>query len=154
MTVPSPCNKICAIDPPSGLCSGCRRTLDEIARWGAMSDDEKRAVLAVGSRAVWMESDWINALHARLPQALRARIELVADWQPPAVVFDAVLHHGDGDHLRTVCRQVAARPGAIVGVSGLGRGETAVPLERLVMERSLSVNTAAAGGNASLMTIG
>jgi RHH-type proline utilization regulon transcriptional repressor/proline dehydrogenase/delta 1-pyrroline-5-carboxylate dehydrogenase len=28
-----------------------------------------------------------------------------------------------------------------------------VPLERLVIERSLSVNTAAAGGNASLMTI-
>jgi len=28
-----------------------------------------------------------------------------------------------------------------------------VPLERLVIERSVSVNTAAAGGNASLMTI-
>jgi delta 1-pyrroline-5-carboxylate dehydrogenase len=27
-------------------------------------------------------------------------------------------------------------------------------LERLLIERSLSVNTAAAGGNASLMTIG
>ena len=33
-------------------------------------------------------------------------------------------------------------------------GERDVPLERLVLERSLSVNTAAAGGNASLMTIG
>jgi RHH-type transcriptional regulator, proline utilization regulon repressor / proline dehydrogenase / delta 1-pyrroline-5-carboxylate dehydrogenase len=29
-----------------------------------------------------------------------------------------------------------------------------VPLERLVVERSLSINTAAAGGNASLMTLG
>jgi RHH-type proline utilization regulon transcriptional repressor/proline dehydrogenase/delta 1-pyrroline-5-carboxylate dehydrogenase len=29
-----------------------------------------------------------------------------------------------------------------------------VPVERLVVERSLSINTAAAGGNASLMTIG
>jgi RHH-type proline utilization regulon transcriptional repressor/proline dehydrogenase/delta 1-pyrroline-5-carboxylate dehydrogenase len=28
------------------------------------------------------------------------------------------------------------------------------PLERLMVERTLSVNTAAAGGNASLMTIG
>jgi RHH-type proline utilization regulon transcriptional repressor/proline dehydrogenase/delta 1-pyrroline-5-carboxylate dehydrogenase len=28
-----------------------------------------------------------------------------------------------------------------------------VPLERLLLERSLSVNTAAAGGNASLMTL-
>ena len=112
------------------------------------------AVLAVGSRAVWMEGGWVSALHARLPQDLGARIERVADWQQPTVAFDAVLHHGDGDHLRTVCRQVAARPGAIVGISGLGHGDTAVPLERLVIERSLSVNTAAAGGNASLMTIG
>ncbi|EGH49399.1 trifunctional transcriptional regulator/proline dehydrogenase/pyrroline-5-carboxylate dehydrogenase [Pseudomonas syringae pv. pisi str. 1704B] len=43
---------------------------------------------------------------------------------------------------------------AIVGVNGLSHGETNVPLERLVIERALSVNTAAAGGNASLMTIG
>jgi len=32
-------------------------------------------------------------------------------------------------------------------------GETAIPIDRLVIERSLSINTAAAGGNASLMTI-
>ena len=29
----------------------------------------------------------------------------------------------------------------------------AVPIERVVVERSLSINTAAAGGNASLMTL-
>jgi len=49
---------------------------------------------------------------------------------------------------------VAKRNGPIVGVQGLARGETAIPLERLLIERALSVNTAAAGGNASLMTIG
>ena len=112
------------------------------------------AVLAVGSRALWVRSDWAAALRARLPEALRARIELVPDWRQDGTQFDAVLHHGDGDHLRAVCRQVAERHGPIVGVTGLARGETAVPLERLVVERSLSINTAAAGGNASLMTIG
>jgi RHH-type proline utilization regulon transcriptional repressor/proline dehydrogenase/delta 1-pyrroline-5-carboxylate dehydrogenase len=39
-------------------------------------------------------------------------------------------------------------------VHGLHRGETDIPLERLLIEHALSVNTAAAGGNASLMTIG
>ncbi|WEK41978.1 MAG: DUF1289 domain-containing protein [Candidatus Sphingomonas colombiensis] len=34
------------MDKPSGLCLGCHRTLDEIARWSTMSDAEKRAVLA------------------------------------------------------------------------------------------------------------
>jgi len=112
------------------------------------------AVLAVGSEAVWLDGEPAAGLYARLPQALRERIRRVADWRRADVAFDAVLHHGDGDHLRDVCRQVAERSGAIVGVTGLQRGDAAVPLERLVIERALSVNTAAAGGNASLMTIG
>ena len=45
-TVTSPCVSICEIDPGSGLCRGCLRSLDEIAGWTAYSDDEKRAVLA------------------------------------------------------------------------------------------------------------
>ena len=42
--VPSPCIDVCAIDPRSGLCSGCLRTLDEIAAWGALGEREKRDV--------------------------------------------------------------------------------------------------------------
>jgi len=30
----------------TGLCRGCYRTLDEIARWGMMSDEERTAVSA------------------------------------------------------------------------------------------------------------
>jgi predicted Fe-S protein YdhL (DUF1289 family) len=33
------------MDPDTGLCRGCARTLDEIARWGGMSDDERSEVL-------------------------------------------------------------------------------------------------------------
>lgn len=112
------------------------------------------AVLAVGGSAVWPESEISKALFARLPKEVQARIQRVADWSKDEVVFDAVLHHGDSDQLRSVCQQVAQRAGAIVGVQGLSHGETAIALERLVIERALSVNTAAAGGNASLMTIG
>jgi len=32
------------MDPASGLCKGCFRTLDEIAGWGAMSDLEHEKV--------------------------------------------------------------------------------------------------------------
>jgi predicted Fe-S protein YdhL (DUF1289 family) len=42
--VPSPCIAVCRIDPESRLCEGCSRTLDEIAGWGTMSEDSKRAV--------------------------------------------------------------------------------------------------------------
>jgi RHH-type proline utilization regulon transcriptional repressor/proline dehydrogenase/delta 1-pyrroline-5-carboxylate dehydrogenase len=112
------------------------------------------AVLAVGGRALWPDSEASRQLRTRLPQPVQARIELLTDWTAHEVEFDAVLHHGDADHLRAVCQQIARRPGALIGVVGLHPGETAVPLERLLIERSLSVNTAAAGGNASLMTIG
>jgi len=30
----------------TGLCRGCYRTLDEIARWGTMSDAERSVVVA------------------------------------------------------------------------------------------------------------
>ncbi len=43
-TVPSPCVNICKIDPYTSVCHGCRRTLDEIAAWGGMSDADKRIV--------------------------------------------------------------------------------------------------------------
>ncbi|HJQ56998.1 MAG TPA: DUF1289 domain-containing protein [Vineibacter sp.] len=41
----SPCVAVCIIDSDSGLCRGCKRTLDEIARWVMMSDEQRIAVL-------------------------------------------------------------------------------------------------------------
>ena len=42
----SPCTKVCVMDAELRYCRGCRRTLDEIARWGEMSDVEREKVLA------------------------------------------------------------------------------------------------------------
>ena len=44
--VPSPCNRVCRIDPATGWCLGCRRTLTEIADWGLLSRAEKLDLLA------------------------------------------------------------------------------------------------------------
>lgn len=65
----------------------------------------------------------------------------------------AVPHRGPPEALRAVGMQPAQRSRPLVGVEGLRPGERAIDLERLVIERLLSVNIAAAGGNASLMTI-
>ncbi len=43
--VRSPCTSVCAIDPATGYCAGCFRTLDEIAAWSALDAAGKRAVL-------------------------------------------------------------------------------------------------------------
>jgi uncharacterized protein len=45
-SVPSPCISVCRIEPASGWCEGCYRTIDEIARWGLLDDDEKLGVWA------------------------------------------------------------------------------------------------------------
>jgi predicted Fe-S protein YdhL (DUF1289 family) len=35
------------MDPARGVCIGCCRTLDEIARWGGMSDAEREEILSI-----------------------------------------------------------------------------------------------------------
>ena len=36
----TPCIGVCVLDA-GGLCQGCHRTIDEIARWGAMDERER-----------------------------------------------------------------------------------------------------------------
>jgi predicted Fe-S protein YdhL (DUF1289 family) len=42
----SPCVKICVLDPATDICTGCGRTLDEIAGWSELSDEERRRIIA------------------------------------------------------------------------------------------------------------
>jgi predicted Fe-S protein YdhL (DUF1289 family) len=46
MAIETPCIKVCIVEPQSGLCLGCGRTLDEIARWTAISDGERTRIMA------------------------------------------------------------------------------------------------------------
>jgi predicted Fe-S protein YdhL (DUF1289 family) len=42
---PSPCTGICRIEPETGWCLGCRRTLNEIADWTMLSARAKATIL-------------------------------------------------------------------------------------------------------------
>jgi len=42
--VPSPCVSVCQMNDATGACEGCLRTLDEIAFWSVLDDEDKRAV--------------------------------------------------------------------------------------------------------------
>jgi predicted Fe-S protein YdhL (DUF1289 family) len=55
--IESPCVKVCTVDARSGLCLGCGRTVDEIARWSAMNEAERTRVMAElpARRAGWAE---------------------------------------------------------------------------------------------------
>ena len=43
--IETPCEQICIVDAPSGLCRGCGRSLDEIGRWTAYSDGERGRIM-------------------------------------------------------------------------------------------------------------
>lgn len=59
--VPSPCIDVCRMDEATGWCVGCLRTLDEIALWSALDDDDRRQV--------WRD---LEQRRAALPQRVAA----------------------------------------------------------------------------------
>lgn len=44
--VESPCVKLCVVEPASGLCLGCYRSIAEISDWAAMGAEARSAVMA------------------------------------------------------------------------------------------------------------
>ncbi|WP_237151940.1 trifunctional transcriptional regulator/proline dehydrogenase/L-glutamate gamma-semialdehyde dehydrogenase [Oryzibacter oryziterrae] len=116
------------------------------------------ACLASGNQPVVASHSRLEALAAELPSALADAITWTADW-PTAGPFAAALVEGDAAAVTGVCGTLAGLPGAIVTVQAASREEIAsgalgYAVNLLLEEVSTSVNTAAAGGNASLMTIG
>ena len=48
----SPCINVCVVHPAEGICTGCYRSIDEIARWSGMSARERAAIMqTLGERA-------------------------------------------------------------------------------------------------------
>jgi predicted Fe-S protein YdhL (DUF1289 family) len=42
---PSPCVSVCQMDPMTGYCIGCLRTIDEIRDWIISTPDERQKIL-------------------------------------------------------------------------------------------------------------
>ena len=107
------------------------------------------ASLANGNRALVLAAP--DLIPANLPALVKERVRFIGDDEIDASEFQiALLEAGLAGSLRS---KLAARPGAIVGIVDTGASEP-VALWRLVAERAVCVNTTAAGGNASLMTLG
>ena len=121
------------------------------AQWAALQ--------ATGNRPLWADGEAARALLAELEPAQRAAHPLVPLELAESARIDAVLFEGEADELRRLNQRIAGRAGPILPVQGFSRAELATgeghyALERLLTECSISTNTAAAGGNASLMSIG
>ena len=43
--VQSPCVRICVIHPEARSCTGCLRTMDEIAQWSKMTPEQRSEIM-------------------------------------------------------------------------------------------------------------
>ena len=43
--IKSPCINICKMNPQTKLCEGCKRTIEEIASWSMLTDEEKAIII-------------------------------------------------------------------------------------------------------------
>ena len=114
------------------------------------------AILATGNCAVVTGVVLPPRFFHTLPREAAAKLERADDLDAMGDIRD-VLHEGGRGALMALNRHLAGRDGPIVPVRSLTpaalAGGAGYALSDLVEERALSVNTAAAGGNASLMSI-
>ncbi|MBF6631023.1 MAG: trifunctional transcriptional regulator/proline dehydrogenase/L-glutamate gamma-semialdehyde dehydrogenase [Comamonas sp.] len=92
------------------------------------------------------------------PNAHSATVQWATEPELAQLSLQAALAESDTDALLPLQQQLAARPGPLLLVQGLTseeiRNGERYRQERLLREVSISTNTTAAGGNASLMMVG
>ncbi len=116
------------------------------------------AALASGNDVVIDTTAGLETALTALPASVAARLSWRSDWDA-AGPFAGALVEGDEARVRQVNGRIAQLNGPLVLVQAatteeLSRDPGAYCLNWLLEEVSTSINTAAAGGNASLMTIG
>jgi RHH-type proline utilization regulon transcriptional repressor/proline dehydrogenase/delta 1-pyrroline-5-carboxylate dehydrogenase len=105
------------------------------------------AVVATCNRALLEDSPWARTLVGALPPAVAARIDWTDRWESAG--FELALVDRRSDHLllrQALARRDGPRVRALLGGPEYG-------LQWMVAERVISTNTAAAGGNTSLLTL-
>lgn len=112
------------------------------------------ALKATGNTPVFEEKSWAELKSSQCPADWRT-VEVIPTAMLETTELAAVLFEGDADKRLALLQRLATREGAIVPLQVWSQQQsaaTAMPL-CLLHEVSLCVNTAAAGGNASLMTL-
>jgi 2-hydroxychromene-2-carboxylate isomerase len=87
----SPCVNVCVLDPARGVCRGCGRTLEEIARWSSMSDAERDAIM---DKLAASSIDWyFDFVSPYSHIALHRLKDLSAPIRFKPVLFAGLLNH-------------------------------------------------------------
>jgi RHH-type proline utilization regulon transcriptional repressor/proline dehydrogenase/delta 1-pyrroline-5-carboxylate dehydrogenase len=107
------------------------------------------AALATGNTLIADQAELAASLRAELPVGLRAALPASAP-RYQAVLVDAAEARMHPQWLRQLCQELAAGDGAIEPVIVANEDYA---LERLLVEQSVSINTAAVGGDTRLLAL-
>ncbi|MEM8696405.1 MAG: bifunctional proline dehydrogenase/L-glutamate gamma-semialdehyde dehydrogenase PutA [Pseudomonadota bacterium] len=113
--------------------------------------DQLLAIFATGNLPFLPDDDATRALAADLPASVAQRLQWTPDWQAEAPFAQILIEDRDAD-IRPQLRAVAALDGPIPIVQ-LGIGKGGYRTDWLLEEIAISIDTTAAGGNASLMAL-
>jgi RHH-type transcriptional regulator, proline utilization regulon repressor / proline dehydrogenase / delta 1-pyrroline-5-carboxylate dehydrogenase len=116
------------------------------------------SALATGNSALIDATDDLKPVLQSLPESVKSRIQLVERGAWAGADLAGALLEASSEALIALNKTVAALPGPLLLVQAAASAEmgdsNVYCLDWLVEEVSISTNTAAAGGNASLMAIG
>ncbi|MGB3447729.1 MAG: trifunctional transcriptional regulator/proline dehydrogenase/L-glutamate gamma-semialdehyde dehydrogenase [Xanthobacteraceae bacterium] len=115
------------------------------------------ATLATGNTATIAATSDLEPLLRTLPAHIAARVAWRTDWPIDGPVAGALIE-GDAERVKNINARISHLPGPLVPVQAapsqdLATDPDAYCLDRLLEEVSTSINTTAAGGNASLMAL-
>jgi RHH-type proline utilization regulon transcriptional repressor/proline dehydrogenase/delta 1-pyrroline-5-carboxylate dehydrogenase len=115
------------------------------------------ATLATGNTAIIATASDLAPLLRTLPAQIAAHIAWRTEWEAEGP-FAGALIEGDAELVATINTRIARLPGPLVPVQAASSKDLATDpdaycLDRLLEEVSTSINTTAAGGNASLMAL-
>jgi RHH-type transcriptional regulator, proline utilization regulon repressor / proline dehydrogenase / delta 1-pyrroline-5-carboxylate dehydrogenase len=116
------------------------------------------STLATGNDAVIELAPALQSALEHVPASVSRRISISNDWSSYGT-FEGALIEGAASRIRAIQKRIASLPGPLVVVQGVTSSELSSNPEPynlywLLQEVSISVNTTAVGGNASLMAIG
>jgi len=137
--------------------TGERNSLHFAARGSMLCLADKEAELLIQLAAVWatgnqpvvIDGDLTRAVLGLLPAALCVAVRMRPAGELGGLA--GVLTVSDDDELRL---RLAGEPGPLIPVYTGGDDRASYPLYRMLAERVVSINTTAAGGNTTLMTLG
>jgi RHH-type proline utilization regulon transcriptional repressor/proline dehydrogenase/delta 1-pyrroline-5-carboxylate dehydrogenase len=115
------------------------------------------AMMATGNTATIAAASALEPLLRTLPAHIATRIAWRTDWEADGP-FAGTLIEGDAERIASNNARIAQLPGPLVPVQAASSKDVATDpdtycLDRLLEEVSTSINTTAAGGNASLMAL-